>query len=80
MPKHFVYSSSDRILLQEWFGGCIVKFASSLPVKSSSSSIMVSGEVPPVSDASVQTLTSLAKDFEELAHTCLLVLHLEVCV
>lgn len=39
----------------------------------------MSGEVPPVSDASVQTLTSLAKDFEELAHTCLLVLHLEVC-
>lgn len=34
--------------------------------------------MPPVSDASVQTLTSLAKDFEELAHTCLLVLHLEV--
>lgn len=66
--------------LQEWFGGCIVKFASSLPVKSSSTGILVSGEVPPVSDASVQTLTSLAKDFEELAHTCLLVLHLEVCV
>ncbi|XP_037788643.1 exocyst complex component 4-like [Penaeus monodon] len=62
----------------EWFGTCIVKFATSLPVKSSSSGILVSGEVPPVSDASVQTLTSLAKDFEELAHTCLLVLHLEV--
>ncbi|XP_042242487.1 exocyst complex component 4-like isoform X2 [Homarus americanus] len=62
----------------EWFGSCIVKFATSLPVKSTSSGIMVSGEVPPVSDASVQTLTSLAKDFEELAHTCLLVLHLEV--
>ena len=38
----------------------------------------VAGETPPVSDASVQTLTSVAKDFEELAHTCLLVLHLEV--
>ncbi|KAK8729890.1 hypothetical protein OTU49_008375 [Cherax quadricarinatus] len=62
----------------EWFGSCIVKFATSLPKKSTSNSILVSGEVPPVSDASVQTLTSLAKDFEELAHTCLLVLHLEV--
>lgn len=49
-------------------------------MKSTSTGILVSGEVPPVSDASVQTLTSLAKDFEELAHTCLLVLHLEVCV
>lgn len=39
---------------------------------------MVAGEIPPVSDASAQTLISLAKDFEELAHTCLLVLHLEV--
>ena len=57
-----------------------MKFASVLPVKSSASGILVSGEVPPVSDASVQTLTSLAKDFEELAHTCLLVLHLEVGV
>ncbi|XP_068208979.1 exocyst complex component 4-like isoform X1 [Palaemon carinicauda] len=62
----------------EWFGTCIIKFATSLPVKSTSTGIMASGEVPPVSDASVQTLTSLAKDFEELAHTCLLVLHLEV--
>lgn len=51
-----------------------------MPVKSTSSGIMMSGEVPPVSDASVQTLTSLAKDFEELAHTCLLVLHLEVSI
>ncbi|CAL4123115.1 unnamed protein product, partial [Meganyctiphanes norvegica] len=62
----------------EWFGSCIVKFATSLPVKSTAGSIIVSGEIPPVSDSSVQTLTSLAKDFEELAHTCLLVLHLEV--
>ncbi|KAK4309465.1 hypothetical protein Pmani_018910 [Petrolisthes manimaculis] len=62
----------------EWFGGRIMGLAEALPVKSTSSGLVVSGEVPPVSDASVQTLTSLAKDFEELAHTCLLVLHLEV--
>ncbi|XP_063877986.1 exocyst complex component 4-like [Scylla paramamosain] len=85
IPQHEILADSSQLRtlahLQEsleWFGGCIVKFAASLPVKSSSSGILVSGEVPPVSDASVQTLTSLAKDFEELAHTCLLVLHLEV--
>ena len=62
----------------EWFGSCIIKFATSLPVKSTSSVVVVAGESPPVTDSSVVTLTSLAKDFEELAHTCLLVLHLEV--
>lgn len=76
--SNYFFKFTNTYLLQEWFGTCIVKFATSLPVKSSSSGILVSGEVPPVSDASVQTLTSLAKDFEELAHTCLLVLHLEV--
>ena len=53
------------------------RFATSLPVKSQGG-VAVAGETPPVSNASVQTLTSVAKDFEELAHTCLLVLHLEV--
>nr|XP_045594627.1 exocyst complex component 4-like isoform X1 [Procambarus clarkii] len=85
IPQHEILADPSQLRtlahLQEsleWFGSCIVKFATSLPKKSTSSGIMVSGEVPPVSDASVQTLTSLAKDFEELAHTCLLVLHLEV--
>ncbi|XP_071536353.1 exocyst complex component 4 isoform X2 [Panulirus ornatus] len=85
IPQHEILADPSQLRtlahLQEsleWFGSCIIKFATSLPVKSTSSGIMVSGEVPPVSDASVQTLTSLAKDFEELAYTCLLVLHLEV--
>ncbi|KAK7083034.1 Exocyst complex component 4 [Halocaridina rubra] len=85
IPQHEILADPSQLRtlahLQEsleWFGTCIIKFATSLPVKSTSAGIMASGEVPPVSDASVQTLTSLAKDFEELAHTCLLVLHLEV--
>ena len=34
----------------------------------------------PLNENSIQTLTSLAKEFEELADTCLLVLHLEIRV
>lgn len=37
-------------------------------------------DLPPVPDATVQTLKELAKDFQEIADTCLLVLHLEVRV
>ncbi|XP_065289302.1 exocyst complex component 4 isoform X2 [Dermacentor albipictus] len=37
-------------------------------------------DLPPVPDATVQTLEELAKDFQEIADTCLLVLHLEVRV
>lgn len=33
---------------------------------------------PPVSPSVLQQLTSLAQDFDELANTCLLLLHLEV--
>lgn len=35
---------------------------------------------PPVSAATLQQLTSVAQDFDELANTCLLLLHLEVMV
>ena len=64
-------------LFKEWFGGCISRFASALPLKSQG--VLSSSEgIPPVTDASAQTLISLGKDFEELSHTCLLVLHLEV--
>lgn len=33
---------------------------------------------PPVSPAALQQLTSVAQEFDELANTCLLLLHLEV--
>lgn len=35
---------------------------------------------PPVSAATLQQLTSVAQEFDELANTCLLLLHLEVRV
>lgn len=35
---------------------------------------------PPVSAPTLQHLTSIAQDFDELANTCLLLLHLEVSV
>ena len=36
------------------------------------------GGLPQLSNNSVQTLMSLAKEFENIADTCLLVLHIEV--
>lgn len=33
-----------------------------------------------VKDGTIKVLTNLALEFEDLANTCLLVLHLEVCV
>ena len=36
------------------------------------------GGLPQLSNNSVQTLLSLAKEFENIADTCLLVLHIEV--
>lgn len=35
---------------------------------------------PPISAATLQQLTSVAQDFDELANTCLLLLHLEVII
>ena len=39
---------------------------------------VVGPRAPLVPQAAIQTLASLAQDFIELSHTCLLVLHLEV--
>lgn len=35
---------------------------------------------PPIPAATLQQLTSVAQDFDELANTCLLLLHLEVII
>ncbi|XP_031568751.1 exocyst complex component 4-like isoform X1 [Actinia tenebrosa] len=35
-------------------------------------------EIPPVTDEILKSLTSLAEDFQQLAETCILVLHLEI--
>lgn len=67
-------------LLQEWFSTSILLFASELPsAPASSPSVHVTSVgIPPMPEASVQALMQLAQEFEELANTCLLVLHLEV--
>lgn len=66
----------------EWFAGCIYSFASELPRISPTQPIVrVMSEASPAAQiGTVDGLQKLAKEFEELADTCLLVLHLEVRV
>uniref|UniRef100_A0A6A7G535 Exocyst complex component Sec8 n=4 Tax=Hirondellea gigas TaxID=1518452 RepID=A0A6A7G535_9CRUS len=76
----------------EWFGSSIVKLSASLSAMYGGSAGGVSPAAAPGSESAgltrpslipqtaIQTLSSLAQDFLELAHTCLLVLHLEVRV
>jgi len=78
IPAHEILSDPGQLrsLAQlheslDWFAQSVLKFASSLPGKNQS---------PPLSENTIQTLISLAKEFEELADICLLVLHLEVRV
>ena len=88
IPSHEILSDAGQLrsLAQlheslDWFAGCVLKFARSLPTGSAgmtgSSKISV---VPPLPETTINTLISLAKEFEELADVCLLVLHLEVRV
>jgi len=67
-------------MLQAWFSTSILLFASELPsAPASSPSVHVTSEgIPAMPESSVQALMQLTQEFEELANTCLLVLHLEV--
>nr|CAD7589281.1 unnamed protein product [Timema genevievae] len=67
---------------EEWFSSSILMFASELPRSiASSPSIMVTSEgIPAMPESTVNSLLQLGQEFEELANTCLLVLHLEVRV
>lgn len=67
-------------MLQAWFSTSILLFASELPsAPASSPSVQVTSEgIPAMPESSVQALMQLTQEFEELANTCLLVLHLEV--
>lgn len=78
----------------EWFASRIAEFAATLRAKpalangvishssdeSGASSPHPSSPPPPtvIKDGTIKVLTNLALEFEELANTCLLVLHLEV--
>ncbi|XP_049784437.1 exocyst complex component 4 isoform X1 [Schistocerca cancellata] len=66
----------------EWFSSSVMSFAEELLHSSSVSnhSATTLDQLPPLPESSVQCLLQLAKEFEELANTCLLVLHLEVRV
>lgn len=66
----------------EWFAGCLYSFASELPRQSPTQPVVrVMSEASPVAqNATIDGLQQLAKEFEDLADTCLLVLHLEVRV
>lgn len=64
----------------EWFSGRITDFASELrrPLITDSSTILDCAALSTVKDGTIKVLTNLALEFDELANTCLLVLHLEV--
>jgi exocyst complex component 4 len=59
----------------EWFSASIVRLSERFLQSNMKSGI---GGLPKLSNNSIQTLMSLAKEFEDIADTCLLVLHIEV--
>ena len=88
IPSHEILSDAGQLrsLAQlheslDWFAQSVLKFARSLPTGSTNlgntNKISV---VPPLPETTINTLISLAKEFEELGDVCLLVLHLEVRV
>ncbi|KAM7178403.1 exocyst complex component 4 isoform 1-T1 [Macrochelys suwanniensis] len=67
----------------EWLAGRIKAACSNLPTAQTPSPGQDSHanmDLPPVSEQIMQTLSELAKSFQEMADRCLLVLHLEVRV
>ncbi|XP_039180672.1 exocyst complex component 4 isoform X2 [Crotalus tigris] len=63
----------------EWLSGRVKSAISSLPT-SPATDAHSKTDLPPVSEQILQTLTDLARSFQEMADSCLLVLHLEVRV
>lgn len=95
IPPHEILSDvvQLRVLAQlqeslEWLSSRILSMASCvlLAQKQRGSAYLPASpresvqDLPPMPDATVQTLEELAKEFQEIADTCLLVLHLEVRV
>lgn len=80
---------SIELFVQEWFSWRIVQFTSHLQRQNRSHHSTSHANVPVISvtnvdgspavpEGTVIALENLAHEFEELANTCLLVLHLEV--
>ena len=85
IPVHEILSDPGQLRslaqLQEsldWFAQSVLKFARGLPTSSGGGGSGKLSVVPPLPDTTINTLISLAKEFEDLADVCLLVLHLEV--
>lgn len=67
----------------EWFSVRMLQFTSEFRKEPTLSPIINAPNAdtpPPISSTNLQQLTSIAQDFDELANTCLLLLHLEVRV
>ncbi|RWS26425.1 exocyst complex component 4-like protein [Leptotrombidium deliense] len=95
IPDHEILSDVNqlRVLAQlqesmEWLGNQINQIVKNFPKYQNSemlSAFNVTGDqkindFSPLSDSSIAALSQLSRNFEELAETCLLVLHLEVRV
>ena len=91
IPSHEILSDPAQLRslspLQEsldWFAQSVLIFARGLPTGSSAEigvgKVSVVSMMPPLPETTINTHISLAKEFEELADVCLLVLHLEVRV
>ena len=82
IPAHEILYDANQLRslaqLQEsldWFSKAILELSSTFRAMNARL-----GALPKLPENSIQTLTSLAREFEELSDTCLLVLHLEVRV
>lgn len=64
----------------EWFSVRMLQFASEFRKEPTSSPLISIGNSPAIPPGVLHTLTSTAQEFDELANTCLLLLHLEVRV
>lgn len=70
----------------EWLAGHIRGFTTSLRAQSTDINLVTTEsqerikpqEIPPVSQEILQSLTTLAEDFQNISDSCLLVLHLEI--
>lgn len=64
----------------EWFSVRMLQFASEFRKEPTSSPLISIGSTPAIPPGVLHNLTSTAQEFDELANTCLLLLHLEVRV
>lgn len=64
------------MFIQEWFSCRISDFANDL--RKPLNGLSTNSDTVIIKDGTIKVLTNLALEFDDLANTCLLVLHLEV--